>query len=184
MMCEMTEQTERNTPSESEPDAAGVLANLPRTRPQRSSARRIAARDGADRDAATPRSNARGGEPQQASRTASSPAAKRGKGARKPGTASRQPPARAGSPQRTRARSAATPRARQGATSARESAKTNRAPRQGFESDADATTGPVAPPGGAELLNAATELLSEVAKSGFSRGASTVKDVLGRLRLR
>jgi hypothetical protein len=184
MMCEMTEQTERHTPSESELDAAGVLANLPRTPPQRSSARRIAARDGADRAAAPARSNARGGEPQRASRTASSPAAKRGKGARKPATGSRQPAARAGSAQRTRAQSAASAKARQGATSARASAKTKRAPRQGFESEADATTGPVAPPGAAELLNAATELLSEVAKSGFSRGTSTVKDVLGRLRLR
>jgi hypothetical protein len=39
------------------------------------------------------------------------------------------------------------------------------------------------PPGGAELLTAATELLTDVAKSGLARGASTLKDIVGRLRL-
>jgi hypothetical protein len=40
------------------------------------------------------------------------------------------------------------------------------------------------PPGGAELVSAATELFTEVAKSGVERGASTLKGVLGWLRLR
>jgi len=39
------------------------------------------------------------------------------------------------------------------------------------------------PPGGAEILTAATELLADVAKSGLSRGTSTVKGILERLHL-
>ena len=183
MMCAMSEETERHTPAEPEPNAAGVLANLPRTRVQRSSARRIAARDGAARAAAAPASSALSGEAQKAPPAGSPPAPKRGKGARKPASASRKAAAPAGSRPRARAQGAASSRARRGAASSRATAKADRAPRQGFESEADATTGPVMPPGGAELLNAATELLSEVAKSGLSRGASTVKDILGRLRL-
>ena len=183
MMCAMTEETERHTPSEVEPDAAGVLANLPRTRPQRSSARRIAARDGAARSAAGPNSNARRDETQQPSSTAAAPGAKRAKGVRKPPAGSRQAAASAGSRPRARSQGAASSRPRHRATSARAGAAEKRAPRQGFESDADATTGPVTPPGGAELLGAAAGFLGEVAKSGLSRGASTVKDILGRLPL-
>jgi hypothetical protein len=40
------------------------------------------------------------------------------------------------------------------------------------------------PPGPAELVTAATELFADVAKSGVERGASTLKGIMGRLRLR
>jgi hypothetical protein len=39
------------------------------------------------------------------------------------------------------------------------------------------------PPGASELLGAASELLTDFAKASLSRGASTLKDIVGRLRL-
>jgi hypothetical protein len=56
-------------------------------------------------------------------------------------------------------------------------------PRQGFESEGDRASGPVQPPGGAELLATAAEIVSELAKAGMSAGERLVKDVLSRLPL-
>jgi hypothetical protein len=39
----------------------------------------------------------------------------------------------------------------------------------------------VQPPGGAELVASATEILGELAKSGLSTGERLVKDLLSRL---
>src|SRR5712672_2533269 len=61
MMCEMSDGMESPTAPNSDGEGSGVLGNLPRTRPQRPSARRAAARrsagakagsDGAPRQAA------------------------------------------------------------------------------------------------------------------------------------
>ncbi len=54
-------------------------------------------------------------------------------------------------------------------------------PRQGFESEADRVSGPVAPPGGAELLATAAEVVSEIAKAGIATGERLLRDVLSRL---
>jgi len=43
-------------------------------------------------------------------------------------------------------------------------------------------TGTVPPPGGAELLASATELVGELAKASASSGERLLKDVLARLR--
>jgi hypothetical protein len=83
---------------------------------------------------------------------------------------------------RARPQGAAGARARRPASS-RASRSQDRAPRQGFESEGESTTGPVMPPGASELLGAASELLADVAKASLSRGASTLKDIVGRLRL-
>jgi hypothetical protein len=56
-------------------------------------------------------------------------------------------------------------------------------PRQGYESDDDAATGAVQPPGGAELLVSAAEIVGELAKAGASRTERLLKDVLSRLPL-
>jgi hypothetical protein len=154
----MSESGEHEPRAEPERDAAGVLANLPRTRPQRSSARRIAAREGAN-GASTPARSAKA-PARSAKRDASARAAATRTSAKRPKTATRKRPARA-----------------------RPSAERERAPRQGFESDGDSGRGPVSPPGGAELITAATELLTEVTKAGLSRGADTLRDLASRLRL-
>jgi hypothetical protein len=150
MMYGMSESGERETHTEPERDSAGVLANLPRTRPQRSSARRIAARESTTATATA--------------RTAGRPASPRptadGASAKRPKAPTRKRPTR------TRA-----------------SAERETAPRQGFESDSETARGPISPPGGAELITAATELLTEVTKAGLSRGADTLRDLASRLRL-
>jgi hypothetical protein len=135
-----------------------VLANLPRSRPQRSSPRRAAARAGTTtghRTAATAPVR-----PRRQDRAAPKPAADR-------------PPAA----KRTRT------------TGARARASTRRgrgtgpeaAPRQGFETDSNAASGPVQPPGGAELLGSAAEILAELAKGSLSTGERLLRDALSRL---
>ena len=56
-------------------------------------------------------------------------------------------------------------------------------PRQGFASEGDRVSGPVAPPGGAEFLATAAEIVNELAKAGLSSGERLVRDVLARLPL-
>jgi hypothetical protein len=54
-------------------------------------------------------------------------------------------------------------------------------PRQGFAAEEEGLTGAVQPPGGAELVASATEIIGELAKSGLSTGERLVKDLLSRL---
>jgi hypothetical protein len=56
-------------------------------------------------------------------------------------------------------------------------------PRQGFESELDRASGPVQPPGGAELVATAAEIVTELARAGVSTGERLLKDFLGRLPL-
>jgi len=131
----------------------GVLANLPRTRPQRSSPRRAAAR----RATVTEQG------------TGTVPA-----GLRAPSSARRRKPA-AKAQSDKRARSAAK---RAGDAPLRRDA----APRQGFESEGEAMRGIVHPPGGTELVASAAEIVGDLAKAGLSSGERLLKDVLSRLR--
>jgi hypothetical protein len=146
--------TERqpNQPDPS-PDAAGVLANLPRTRPQRATARRTAART-ANAAAGQPSANGNGSAPRTAARK---PAAKR--------TAPAKPS------------QAKAPRAKP----ARKRQAEDAVPRQGYESVEERATGPVQPPGGTELVGTAAEIVSEIAKAGISGGERVLRDVLSRL---
>jgi len=132
----------------------GVIANLPRTRPQRASPRRAAARQAAPRKArSTPASV----------RSANGPAA----------APTSRPPKLAG---QTRKRASSSARAtRRRASQA--------APRQGFQSEAEAARTSIQPPGGGELLTAAVELVGELAKAGISRGERALKDITSRLPL-
>ncbi|HTY95992.1 MAG TPA: hypothetical protein VMB91_03055 [Solirubrobacteraceae bacterium] len=159
----------------------GVLANLPRSRPQRATERRIASRGGR---AQGPR----------AGKTATRPAAKAGsttvegagdataapKRATKP--ASPRKPRRSTKPRARAAPKAAPPKA---ATPKAATAKTaaDSAPRQGFESEPSrSSTGPVQPPGGAELVAGAVEIVGEVARAGVSASERVLKDLFSRLR--
>lgn len=158
-MCAMSDAPPSNGRS-SEPAAeSGVLANLPRTRPQRSSPRRSAARATttmpATANTKTPK-NAKAVkeakvEGKERARKASASIAKK-----KPQT-------------RRRAKDTAKPPA------------TDTVPRQGFESESDSASGPVHPPGGAELIASAAELAGELAKTGVTTGARLLKDFLSRL---
>ncbi len=135
-----------------------VLVNLPHTRPQRSSPRRAAARKAAA-GASTER------------RTAGRPAARSriGGGTAQTGT-HRAAPARptAGKPKSAPKRTS-TPRRR------------DAAPRQGFESDGENMNGSIQPPGGAELVASAAEIVGELAKVGLSAGERLLKDAFSRL---
>ena len=151
VMSDAEERGEAPTGSEND---RGVIANLPRTRPQRPSPRRAAARQGVPRRARSADAPARSGN---------GPAA---------GPASK--PAKLAAAQRRRAASSGrAPRAR----------ASQAAPRQGFQSEAEAARTSIQPPGGGELLTAAVELVGELAKAGLSRGERALKDIASRLPL-
>ncbi len=146
----------------SQPDRE-VLVNLPHTRPQRSSPRRAAARAaaaGASAARATPerpaaRSRIGGGTAQAGPRKTATARA----GAGKPKSAPNRAPNRASSSARRR----------------------DAAPRQGFESDSENMNGSIQPPGGAELVASAAEIVGELAKVGLSAGERLLKDAFSRL---
>jgi hypothetical protein len=149
-------------------DGQGVLSNLPRTRPQRVSARRAAARKATTKAVAakTAPASSNGKPAREAVRAATSPApAKK----RKPAPASE--PAAAKPSRNSVKRKVVKPD------------PLPPVPRQGFESEGERTAGPVHPPGGAELVASAAEIVGELAKAGFSTGERLFKDVLARLPL-
>jgi hypothetical protein len=172
MMCSMSDGIEHPAQPNSDGEGSGVLANLPRTRPQRATPRRAAARRTAAEktDAAT--ATARSGE--RSAPGSRAPSAENGAGeARSAGAGagrrtSRNQPAKRASAAQGRAR--------------RSASKLDAVPSQGYESD-DEATGAVQPPGGAELLISAAEIVGELAKAGVSRSERLVKDVLSRLPL-
>jgi len=158
MMWAMSDVDESDRPSGTPIGEVGVLSNLPRTRPQRASARRAAAREA--------RSPAMGQSDEPAG------AGKRPKTKAKPAKADKA--AKAAKAARTAAKAGAKARAAK-------ASEQEQVPRQGFECEGEGATGPVQPPGGAELVGSAAELLGEVAKAGVSAGERLVKDLLGRL---
>jgi hypothetical protein len=160
-MVALSNDVHMSTPKKSDPpEGQGVLSNLPRTRPQRSSPRRAAARKASAASAAPARSNGRA--------TAGSRNAATG--------AARQPSVAHSANASKRPRSA--PKQTAGAP-----AEGERVPRQGFECEGERANGPVQPPGGAELVAGAAEIIGELAKAGFSTGERLLKDVLSRLPL-
>jgi hypothetical protein len=167
--------------SHSEPDAApegaSVLANLPRTRPQRTSPRRAAARAaaGGSGEPATPAERTNGGANGHTNGREGTGA----KGTEPAGAPRTGAGTRAGAAKRTsKARGASgSPRART------TSAPAEPAPRQGFDGEGERTRGTVHPPGGAELVASAVEIVGELAKTGLSTGERLLKDALSRLPL-
>jgi hypothetical protein len=180
-------------------NGSGVLANLPRARPQRSSARRQAARD---TNGATNGSRTAVREQRRPSRR---PSAATAKAPRKPAKrrssetvesslapvdesaasasakrASTRPASKAAAP---RARAAKRPSPAGTRKRARPAAAQEPAPRQGFESESDSPSGSIQPPGGVELVASAAELVGELAKAGLSRSERLLKDVVSRLPL-
>ncbi len=165
---------------------SGVLANLPRARPQRASARRAASRNGASARNGTAEAAAKL-RPPAGTKTAAEPvekplekravkavgesaASSTAKAARSERAAGRRP-ARGAAPRRAsgkRARGAATEEP---------------APRQGFESEGESPGGSLQPPGAVELVASAAEIVGELAKAGVSTGERLLKDAVSRLPL-
>jgi hypothetical protein len=194
----MTPASENNgRPSGSE-GAQGVLANLPRTRPQRSTARRSAARR--ETAAAQPADTS---EAPKARATAKSRSAGSARGASASGRARKaratsaatapKPAKRATAAATKSAKGAASPKPRAKASTGTRTAPTPRRPApsaaeghvplQGFESEMDRASGPVQPPGGTELVASAAELIGELARAGFSTGERLLRDAFARLPL-
>jgi hypothetical protein len=155
MMSPVSPSSQSNGRADIGQDGAGVLGNLPRRRPQRASARRAAAR----------------GAGEQVKVSAVDAAA------RTPATPKRVPPKAAPS-KTTGAR--AKPKTRT-VSPKRPRAIAEEVPRQGFESEEERATGAVAPPGGAEFLGTAAEIVSELTKASFAGGERLLRDVLSRL---
>ncbi|HWW91002.1 MAG TPA: hypothetical protein VNY35_09510 [Solirubrobacteraceae bacterium] len=169
----MSDGIEHPAQPNSDGEGSGVLANLPRTRPQRASPRRAAARRTAAEKTDAAAAPARSGE--RSARGSRAPSAENGAGEARSGGAggagrrsTRNRPAKRASAAQGRAR--------------RSAQKLDAVPSQGYESD-DEATGAVQPPGGAELLISAAEIVGELAKAGASRSERLVKDVLSRLPL-
>jgi hypothetical protein len=155
-------------PGEPSVNGEGVLSKLPRTRPQRSSPRRAAARAAS---AAAP-----------ASVTGVAPVASTAPARPNGRPAPRAKSATARSPKKPAgARSAGTRSAR--ATAAAANASVEPAPRQGFESETERANGTVQPPGGADLVASAAEIFGELAKAGAAKGERLLKDLLSHLPL-
>jgi hypothetical protein len=151
-------------------DATSILSSLPRTRPQRATARRAAARKATSSTAAPP---------------SLAPPASNGRSAaddpdgvtpRKPKAAVRKASAPSKPTSKPRTRSA--PRRAPAPTPDVEPV-----PPQGFESEHDRARGPVHPPGGVELVASAAEIVGELAKAGLSTGERLLKDLLSHLPL-
>ena len=174
----MSDGTQGPTRSDSDDDGASVLENLPRTRPQRASPRRAAARRSAARKTGAETSKSQAAEANGG--TPAAPASAERAGAAATAGASSTGVARERTQRASRSRAgkrAASPARRQ----KRSIPKLDEVPPQGYESEDDAATGAVRPPGGAELVLSAAEIVGELAKAGLSRSERLVKDVLARL---
>jgi hypothetical protein len=170
MMCAMSASKDSKRPASaaraakgpSSDDGTGVLSGLPRTRPQRSSPRRAAARK-ATAAATKASAHTDGRPPARPGKAAAGATAKHS--AKPPGATAK----RAVKPAVKRI--------------AKPSAVAEPAPRQGFESDSERASGSVHPPGGAELVASAAEIVGELAKAGIATGERLLKDVFSRLPL-
>jgi hypothetical protein len=191
MMCAMSNASNGDGRAKAAKVDTGVLANLPRTRPQRSSPRRAAARREADAPAGassttqpttTKSESAPKGKPARASTEKHAPKAKPARAPTEKHAPTRKPAQAERADGRTSARSSSGKRKRD----ARErvagtTPRQEPAPRQGFESEGDNASGPVQPPGATELVSSAAELAGELAKAGVTGGARLLKDLFSRL---
>jgi hypothetical protein len=155
-----------------------ILANLPRTRPQRSTARRTAARNTAAAEAESKTAAPKAAAGNSGSLHTPTATPKITKAKTPPKKAKATPKAAAGRKAPVPPRTSAKPKRPSVPSPAIEPA-----PAQGFESESDRAHGPVSPPSGTELVASATEMLGELAKVGLSAGERLLKDVFSHLPL-
>jgi len=152
----MTADSSPDTP----PPAGGVLAALPRTRPQRASARRTAARKAAKSETT-------------AKATAPAKAKASERAASKPPRAASKPPRQA-----TRARVASQQRKPRLQPQAEPLT-----PKQGYEPEEEVELGKtVNPPSGGELVESLADIFGELAGAGMTAGGRLLKDALSIFR--
>jgi hypothetical protein len=159
----------------------GVLAGLPRTRPQRTSARREAARARAKSETASPASAGKQGEARAAAKAKPKTRASAKRASAKPKT-------------RASAKPKMTPKAKPKATIAkkpverapklRAPAKTEEhAPKQGYEPEEEVELGnTVHPPSRGELIESLADIFGELAGLGANAGGRLLKDALSVFR--
>ena len=174
-------------------DGAGVLSQLPRTRPQRASARRAAAREGRAAQPATSASEVpETSQPERSSRPKSTsmratPAerpSRAGQGAARKGAATRSSAPKVSRQNRaSAARGGAATGGEKRSTRAGGQAHVEAVPSQGFATEGERVSGPVPPPRGAELFATAAEIVSELARATVGTGERVIRDVLSRLPL-
>lgn len=184
MMSAVSDSSNGKGARGSRSNEGGVLANLPRTRPQRASARRAAARRSATAAPVRPR------KPITTKRaSAKAVRAKPQTGAAPARTTVKSVTESAASNTAkapARAKAAAKSKRRESPRSAAGKARSTYdepAPRQGFEGEGETSGGSVQPPGGAELVASAAEIVGDLAKAGISRSERLFRDVLSRLPL-
>lgn len=146
----------------------GVLASLPRTRPQRASSRRAASRARTQSETAAPkpaRANAAtAGNTEKKTKSAGGKAQKR--------TTAKQSAAR------DKADSKRAPARVSSSGQVKE-----RAPKQGYEPEEEIELGAtVHPPSGGELIESIADIFGELASAGASAGGRLLKDALSVFR--
>jgi hypothetical protein len=168
--------------SNARPDApvleGGVLAALPRARPQRASARRVAARGKAAESTAKSETAAAA----SAAKPAKKPKATT-KPAKRAGSHTHAPAKKAGSHTHAPAKRARAGHAKPPPQPQPTPPIEPRAPRQGYEPEDELELGStVNPPSGVELLESLTDVVSELAGSSLTAGGRLLKDALSILR--
>jgi hypothetical protein len=156
--------------TDSIPDG-GILAALPRTRPQRASARREAARASTASKAKSARTHAANVAPAKTKTSVKPATPKRSAAPRTAATANKA--ATAKKPTTT------------GKHRTKPIAKPPEppAPKQGYEPEEEVELGStVHPPSGAELLESVADIVGELAGSSFAAGGRLLKDTLSLLR--
>jgi len=195
MLTRMSESPSGDPRETAAADGPGILAGLPRTRPQRASARRAAARAATSGTATagetthaparnTTRAPARKAPrtpAHEATRTDAARAPTRKASSSAPGKAPRTPAHNSThSPTRKAPPSAARKAPRATAGSRSEPAGES-VPLQGYEPEEGALNRTIQPPGGAELVTSIAELAGELAKAGVNTGGRWLRDVFSRL---
>jgi hypothetical protein len=163
-------------------DGQGVLSNLPRTRPQRSSPRRAAAR-AATAAAAAESTSASAAPASSNGRVSTSPPRTATSTARRPAGTRGSAKTRGGAGAKTRASASGQRSGSARPRPTRPAAHVEPAPRQGFECESERSSKTVQPPGGAELVASVAEIVGELTKASLSTGERLLKDVLSRLPL-
>jgi hypothetical protein len=185
MMSAVSESSNGKGAGGGSPNEGGVLANLPRTRPQRASARRVAARRSATQ--APVRERKQSTAKRAGTKTArAKPVAEAAPTRTKVKSVTESAASTTAKAAPARAKTAAKPKRRRTTRTAAGKARPayeEAAPRQGFEGEGEAGGSSIQPPGGAELVASAAEIVGELAKAGVSRSERLLKDVLSRLPL-
>jgi hypothetical protein len=162
----MSPSESRNGRAADSAPEGGVLAALPRARPQRASARRAAARTGAK--AAAPKTAATS---RKTATTKKAAAPKTAATSRKT-TATKKvaAPTRAAPAKRRAAQTSSPP-------------PEPPAPKQGYEPEEELELGKaVNPPSGVELVESVADILGELANSGLTAGGRLLRDAFSLLR--